>query len=266
MKLKGQAPRVIVILFFLTIFLPSVTVDSSYRQRFHATNVAFAADESISEGEEPEEPFAKEQTVVSDPHESMNRSFFNFNDKFYFWVLKPVAQFYSTFIPEGFRICVRNAFRNIEFPIRFFNNAFQGKFDRAGVEFGRFVVNSTLGMAGFFEIASRDFNLNPYDEDFGQTLGFYGVGPGPHIHWPFLGPSNLRDTLGLIGDYALNPTSYISLIESDFLVTGGIKAGRITNNASLRLGEYEDIKKSALDPYVAIRDGHFQHREDEIKK
>jgi phospholipid-binding lipoprotein MlaA len=264
MKLTGLSLRIAFILFFLTLFLPAVTLESNYHYqlRFHAANGVFAA-----ENDDFEEPFAEEtNVVVHDPHQSMNRTFFNLNDKIYFWVLKPVAQVYSTFIPEGVRICIRNGFRNIAFPIRFFNNAFQGKFDRAGVEFGRFVVNSTLGMGGFFEIASRDFNLNPYDEDFGQTLAVYGMGPGPHIHWPFFGPSNIRDTFGLIGDFALNPTTYISLIESDFLVTGGIKAGRITNNVSLRIGEYEDIKRSALDPYVAIRDAYHQHREDEIKK
>lgn len=263
MKLTGPAPRTAVVLFLLMLFLPGMTLNSVHWQRFDVANVAFAADEGL--GDE-EEPFAGAHQVTPDPYEKMNRAFFNFNDKLYFWLLKPVAQGYSAFVPQGFRICLRNAFRNAEFPIRFFNNAFQGKFERSGVELGRFVVNSSLGLAGFFEIASRDFGLEPYKEDFGQTLGFYGAGTGPYIHWPFLGPSDVRDTFGMLGDRALNPLTYLSLIESNGFVTSGISAGKLTNSVSLRIGEYEDVKKSSLDPYVAIRDAYLQNREEAVRK
>lgn len=264
MKQTGRAPRTVVVFFLLMIFLPLVALNLNHRQqRSYFANAAFAADDI---GGDEEEPFVKEQPATRDPLEKMNRAFFVFNDKLYFWVLKPGAQAYSAVVPTGVRTCVRNAFKNAEFPIRFFNNGFQGKFDRAGVELGRFVINSTLGVGGLFEIASRDFGLNPYPEDFGQTLGVYGVGTGPYIDWPFLGPSDVRDTFGLVGDAALNPTSYISLIDSDFLVSGGVKAGRIVNSTSLRIGEYEDFKKSALDPYVSMRNAYLQHRAEEIRK
>jgi len=263
MKLTGHVPKIAVILSLLMLFLTLSVVSPGHWQRFSAVNVAFAAN---GDNGEEEEPFAKEQHVASDPWESMNRKLFDFNDKLYFWVLKPVAKVYSAFIPEGFRICLRNAFHNVEFPIRFFNNAFQGKLERAGVEFGRFAINSTLGMAGFFEIASRDFNLDPYKEDFGQTLGYYGSGPGVYIVWPFFGPSNVRDTFGLIGDVALNPLTYVSLVDPEFYVTPSIKVGRVINSTSLRIGEYEDTKRSALDPYISIRDAYLQHRAEEIKK
>lgn len=254
--------RVFSLLMLLMLLVPTV---SSFEKYPAFSTAAFAAGD---ENGDMEDPFAKEHkpVVASDPLEPMNRAFFQFNDKLYFWCLKPISTVYAGFVPEGVRGCFRNAFRNLQFPIRFFNNLFQGKPDRAGVEFGRFIINSTLGMAGFFEIAARDFNLPPYEEDFGQTLGYYGAGTGAYIVWPVLGPCSIRDSFGLIGDAAFNPVSYLPFIQSDALVNGGIKAGRTVNGTSLRIGEYEDFKKSALDPYVSIRDAYFQYRAEEIQR
>jgi phospholipid-binding lipoprotein MlaA len=221
--------------------------------------VALAAQETPN----AEEPFAKEHVAVADPLEGLNRAFFKFNDKLYFWALKPVSTVYGTIIPEGVRVAIRNAFHNVAMPIRAVNCALQGKGEAFGTELGRFVINSTLGIGGLFDFAGREFNLQPHDEDTGQTFGVWGMKPVMYINWPFLGPSSLRDSLGQVGDYFLNPIYYLS---PNWYVSAGIKTGKIVNNTSLILGEYEDFKKSALDPYVSMRDAYIQYREEEVRK
>lgn len=214
-------------------------------------------------GDYLKEPFAETPEEVKELHEPLNRAMFKLNDKLYFWVLKPLSTVYSAFIPEGVRICIRNAHTNIKFPIRFVNNALQGKLQGAGIELARFVVNSTLGVGGMFEIANKEFKLKPHNEDFGQTLGVWGIKPGPYIVLPFFGPSSVRDAIGLVGDYFLDPILYLS---PEIAISAAIKAGTTTNHVSLRIGEYEDFKKAALDPHVSMRDAYLQHRSKEVKK
>ncbi|KPK76084.1 MAG: hypothetical protein AMJ79_08420, partial [Phycisphaerae bacterium SM23_30] len=142
---------------------------------------------------------------ISDPLEPINRIFFHFNDKLYFWFLKPVASGYKAVVPRPARKGVKNFFSNLAFPIRFVNCILQAKFDGAGYEVGRFLTNSILGLGGFFDVAEKQFNMKAYDEDLGQTLGAYGLGNGFYINWPVLGPSTFRDTIGDVGDYFLDP-------------------------------------------------------------
>ncbi len=222
---------------------------------------AFAA-ENNNYGDESEEPFGEDHVATRDPLEPMNRAFFQFNDKLYFWFLKPVGTFYGKVIPPGVRTDIKNAYENIQFPIRFVNNALQGKFKGAGVELSRFVINSTLGFGGMFDIANTHFNLHPYDEDFGQTLGFYGMKPMIFINWPFFGPSTGRDTIGSGADTFLNPINYLA---PNMAVRAGVQGGIKLNNTSMRIGEYEDFKASALDPYVSMRDFFLNYRAKAIK-
>ncbi len=210
-----------------------------------------------------DDPFMEPQILHHDPLEPFNRAMFTFNDRLYFWVLKPVSTGYGTVIPEGLRLCIRNAFDNILFPVRFVNNALQGKFKGAGVETGRFLINSTLGVGGLFDLASRDFGLEPYNEDFGQTLGHYGMQPYVYVVWPFLGPSTARDTIGIAADYALNPFFYLV---PHWWGRGAVKSGEVTNDTSLRIGEYEDFKAVAIDPYVSMRDAFLSHRARQIER
>ncbi len=210
-----------------------------------------------------DDPFAEPTVQVRDPLERFNRAMFTFNDRFYFWFLKPVSVAYGTVIPEGLRICVRNAFNNIFFPVRFVNNALQLKFKGAGVETGRFLINSTLGVGGLFDLAARDFRLHPYDEDFGQTLGRYGFKPVLYIVWPVLGPSTVRDTIGMGGDYFLNPFLYIV---PEWWARGALRGGEIMNATSLRIGEYEDFKEAAIDPYLSMRDAFLSYRARQIER
>ena len=200
---------------------------------------------------------------LADPLEPVNRFFFEFNDRLYFWILKPVATGYANVVAEDIRMCVRDFFHNLLTPVRLVNNLLQGKVQNSGVELARFAINSTLGVAGLGDPAKTEFGLSPKDEDLGQTLGVYGAGEGFYICWPILGPSSLRDTVGLVGDSFLNPISY--LMASDFPAGAGAYGGRQVNASSLTLGEYEQFKAAAFDPYLAVRDAYRQYRRNKVK-
>jgi len=207
--------------------------------------------------------FDEPHISISDPLEPFNRAFFHFNDKLYFWVLKPVATGYKAVVPTPIRRGIENFFNNLSFPVRFVNCIFQGKFEGAGYEFGRFMINSTIGLAGFFDRATYHFEMKEYDEDLGQTLGSYGIGHGFFINWPFLGPSSVTDTIGTVGDAFLEPLHYLDVkTKYDLAIKGGEKINKI----SLVIGDYEDLKKAALDPYIAYRDAYYQYRQNQIKK
>jgi phospholipid-binding lipoprotein MlaA len=206
-----------------------------------------------------------EEVTIADPIEPFNRVMFQFNDKLYFWALKPVARGYNAVVPEPVRLSVRNCFRNVKMPIRFVNSLFQGKFMGAGTELARFGINTTMGVAGFFDVAKSKFDLDPYDEDFGQTLGFYGMGGLMYIVWPILGPSTVRDTIGTAGDSFLNPVSYIGYF-GPYEAALGVSAYEQINKTSLVLGTYEEMKDSSLEPYIGERDAYIQYRKKQISR
>jgi phospholipid-binding lipoprotein MlaA len=203
-----------------------------------------------------------EEDLIADPLEPVNRVFFHFNDKLYFLVIKPVARGYSAVLPEGIRVAIRNFFTNIATPIRFVNNLLQLKFKSAGNELLRFGVNSTAGVLGLSDYAKMEMGITIQDEDFGQTLGVLGAGPVFYINLPVLGPSSVRDSIGYVGDYFLDPVSLINP-ELDRIA---IKAGDRVNKTSLIIGEYEAIKKDAFDPYIAFRDIYYQYRKNKISE
>ena len=216
-------------------------------------------DEFMDDFDDLEEPHVS----IADPLEPFNRAMFHFNDRLYFWILKPAAKGYSAVVPEPARKGIKNFFKNLSFPVRFVSCIFQGKFEGAGIEVNRFLINSTIGIAGFMDPAANKFDLKEYDEDLGQTLGSYGIGNGFYINWPILGPSSARDTIGDIGDAFLEPLNYADM---DTKYTIAIQGFDKVNSTSLRIGEYEDLKRAALDPYVALRDAYYQYRQSEIKK
>ncbi len=146
---------------------------------------------------------------VPDPLEPVNRAFYRFNDKLYVWVLQPFSQGYAYVLPVTARRGVRNFFRNLSMPIRLGNCLLQGNGTGAWVECRRFAFNTTAGVAGLDDWAARNRNLAARRADFGQTLGTYGVGPSVYIHWPVLGPCSVRDSVGHVGDYFLNPLTYL---------------------------------------------------------
>lgn len=202
------------------------------------------------------------EVAIADPIEPLNRAMFQFNDKLYFWALKPAARGYNAVVPEPVRVSVRNFFSNVKMPIRFVNSLLQGKFKGAGTELARFGINTVMGLAGFFDVAKSEFDLNPYDEDLGQTLGFYGMGELMYIVWPILGPSTVRDTVGYAGDTFLNPVSYIT----PFAAGLGVRTYEQINKTSLDLGTYEDLIEASIEPYIGVRDAFIQYRKKQIRK
>ena len=209
-----------------------------------------------------DDEFKEDKVQVADPLAFWNRAMFHFNDKFYFWVLKPVAKGYRAAVPRPARIGVRNFFTNITTPLRLVNCILQWKWQAAGAESVRFLLNSTVGVLGFGNPAKKYPKLNPSEEDLGQTLGAYGIGNGFYIVWPFLGPYTLRDSVGLVGDLFLNPVSYVKPIEAAV----GINGYEILNDTSFKIGDYESFKKAAINPYEAQRDAYIQHRNSKVKK
>lgn len=200
--------------------------------------------------------------AVADPLIHFNRAMFTFNDRLYLWVLEPVARGYRAVLPVVVRTCVKNFFRNLAAPVRIVNSLLQGKPRLASAALGAFVVNTTAGVAGLGDPASRHPELNPGDEDLGQTLGRYGVGNGIYLVLPFLGPSTLRDTVGLIGDRFLAPATYVLTTAESGAATGV----EVVNFTSFHIGEYQSLKAAALEPYVALRDAYVQYRRKKVSE
>ena len=205
----------------------------------------------------------EEVVTISDPLEPFNRAVFHFNDKLYFWLLKPAARGYNYVFPEELRIRVRNFFINLLFPVRFVNSILQGNIGGAAVELSRFVVNSTLGIGGLFDPSSRGLNLPMQDEDLGQTLGVYGLGHGIFLNVPVLGPYTARSLVGWAGDSFLDPVTWYV---QPMLLSWGVKGYKKFNEVSLTLGDYEALKEAAIDPYVAIRNAYVQYRNAKVKE
>jgi len=205
----------------------------------------------------------EEGQAIADPLEPLNRLFFHFNDKLYYWFLKPVARGYSAIVPEGIQISVRNFFDNLRAPTRAVNSLLQGEVKDSSVEVARFALNSTVGILGLGDFAKDVLDLRSTREDTGQTLGFYGAGGGFYINWPFLGPSNFRDSLGMVGDAYLHPFIYL---DSDWEVLAGVKVFERVNHAALTMGDYELFTETALDPYTAVKDAYQQYRNGLIKE
>lgn len=211
--------------------------------------------------EEGEDEGARIDEAAFDPLSGYNRVMFKVNDKFYVWVWDPVARGYRWVLPEEVRVSIGRVFRNATTPVRFVNDVLQLEIDKAGVELGRLLVNTTLGLGGLFDPADSWFGWDaPASEDLGQTLGSYGVGEGFPLVLPFLGPSNLRDALALFPDGFLNPVYYI---RSNGIRTG-VTVERYLNYTSLHIGEYESIKEDALDPYTFMRDAYQANRQKAI--
>jgi phospholipid-binding lipoprotein MlaA len=223
--------------------------------------IVFAKAENEAEPEKDE--YEEAAAGVPDPLEPFNRLTYKFNDDFYFYILKPVATGYRDIVAEPLRVSIKNFFSNLLMPIRAVNCLLQGKFDGFGTELVRFCLNTTMGVLGFGDPAKQEFGIEMRDENFDQTLGFYGLGPGVYIHWPIFGPSSIRGTAGLAGDYFLDPVYWF--VEPT-LSRVAIKGEDKVNAASLSIGDYEALKKAAFDPYIAIRDAYFENMKKKISE
>lgn len=209
-----------------------------------------------------EEEYAEQMVEVPDPLEPFNRVMFNVNDTLYFWIVKPGSEVYAGVVPEPARIGIYNFFKNLTTPARLVNCLLQGKGEGADTELRRFAINTTCGILGFGDPALDEYGLEPVEEDLGQTLAVYGFSDGFYLVLPFLGPSNSRDSIGRLGDWFLNPVSYVEPTEASY----GITAVRFTNSSSLRLGEYESFKSMTVEPYIAMRRSYAQYRAKQIEE
>jgi len=197
----------------------------------------------------------------SDPLYYFNVAMFHFNDKLYFWVLKPTATAYKAITPHFFRTGVNNFFHNIAMPIRFTNNVLQGKFSESGTELGRFVVNSTVGVLGLMDPAEEYLDWQPSNQDLGTTLGKYGIGNGPYVVWPLLGPSTVRDTVGFTGDFFLGFN--VPKETKHKIAAQGLKT---VNKVADKLGDYEAFKQAYIDPYERMKEFYLASRQDKVEE
>lgn len=257
---------------------PAPTVEVSHK----STPSASPAQEVSSD--EPLDPFAtpgEEAVDEYDPWESLNIKVFEFNRQFDRWLLKPVAKGYNFVVPNIVQVGISNFFYNARVTPRFMNNLFQLKFKGAGIEAGRFVINTTVGIVGFFDVAQR-FDLLTPEEDTGQTLGFYGIKQGPYVVLPFMQPYTVRDLVGYVGDIALNPIywlvlpiieigaipsvipHYNSLTTSLILITA--RGTEIVNDRSLNLEKYQGVEESTVDLYAAVRNAYLQRRARAVRE
>lgn len=204
------------------------------------------------------------EDMAPDPLEGWNRMWFAVNDVLLLKIVKPAHQGYVAVTPDELRSGMRNFFHNLAFPVRFLNCLLQGKPREAGVEMGRFIVNTTVGMAGFINVARKDKPVvEPDKEDFGQTLGVWGVGEGIYIVWPILGPSTLRDSLGLAGDYLADPFGH--MVSNEWLYTGGRAYGAF-NSVDDAIAGYEAVTGSAVEPYSSVRNAYMQMRRAKVAR
>ncbi|MCL1980905.1 MAG: VacJ family lipoprotein [Proteobacteria bacterium] len=215
-----------------------------------AGSVDFLNDESY------EKPTS--EVKVSDPIEPFNRAMFVVNDKFYIWLLEPVATGYSKVLPADIRTCIGNFFYNLGEPVRSVNCLLQGRFRDAGSTLGRFLINSIFGVFGLADPAGDEFSIAPRYASFGETLSVWGVGDGFYLVVPLLGPSTLRDFSGTVVDGVASAT--YAPWNDDTVTTATVQGTKVVNRASLHLGEYVEIKSMTFDSYVAFRNGYYQMR------
>jgi phospholipid-binding lipoprotein MlaA len=195
-----------------------------------------------------------------DPIEGVNRKMFWFNDKVDVYALEPVATGWEKITPRRVRTSVSNFFDNLRFPIVATNDLLQGKVLASGSDVGRFAVNTTVGVLGFFDPASG-WGLEKHDEDFGQTLGVWGVPPGPYLVLPLLGPSNPRDAAGLAVDSALSVTPWFV----DWWILGAARVFQTVNDRSQVLEEVRNIKRTSFDYYGFVRNAYVQRRNAQVQ-
>ncbi|MEW6551340.1 MAG: VacJ family lipoprotein [Campylobacterota bacterium] len=220
--------------------------------------------------DEFETEFENSYVEVYDPFSGYNKAMTSFNDSFYRNVAFPVARGYKNIVPKPARTGISNFFDNLFYPIRLVNNVLQFKFKNSLDETNRFLLNSTFGILGFIDVAKDKFNIEPTNEDLGQTLGYWGVGSGPHIVLPILGSSNLRDMVGLVGDSYVNPiaaNSYEEIrITDDDMESVGLKLFQTTNDLSHNPDIYDIATKDSINLYILLRDSYEQRRNKLIKE
>lgn len=195
--------------------------------------------------------------TAGDPLEGYNRAMYKFNDAVDTAVVKPVAKGYDVVVPDPISQGVSNFFSNLDDITVIINDLLQGKFYQAYKDTHRFVVNTTVGVAGIFDVASLS-GLNKNNEDFGQTLGVWGADPGAYVVLPFFGPRNVRDTFGLIGDMFTDPVMYVEGDDARLAFVGT----RVVDTRANLLKAEKVLDEAALDEYSYVRDAYMQRRQN----
>jgi phospholipid-binding lipoprotein MlaA len=214
---------------------------------------AFAADAGDDSSE-------VDEFAPNDPWEGFNRGVFQINEKIDIYFLRPVAVGWDFVMPDLVQTAIKNIFMNVRFPVIFVNDLLQAKPIEAGEDLGRFIVNTSVGIGGIWDPAKR-IGLVGNDEDFGQTLGYWGVPPGPYLVLPLLGPSSPRDAFGLAGDAALQ--SYSVFLA--WYITTAITTTRVLNTRAEYLEEIDENRRTALDYYAFQRNAYVSYRENLVR-
>lgn len=233
-----------------------------------ASGVALQAEDDYLSDEDLFEEEIGETAEVSDPLEPINRYIFEFNDFVYSNLVQPLADGYQAVTPDVVEESASNFFDNLKYPVRLAGNLLQGKLEGAWVETGRFVINTGYTL-GFHPVADEFEMFHPVpSEDIGQALGSWGIGEGPYLVLPLLGPSNLRDFGGYIGDRAVNPLEEpFSLIDDwDWEVQAALTVTEFTVRSPSLMDRYEQLKGSSIDPYGALKNGYTQFRRAAIEE
>ena len=205
--------------------------------------------------------------TVADPLEPLNRATFMLNDGLYTVIFRPVSKTYETVLPKFVRQGIYNAYENVKFPIRVVNDTLQGNLKRAGLETGKFLVNSTVGVGGLGRPSDHIPALADVPSaDTAQTFAKWGIGNGFYLVLPVLGPSTLRDAVGLAGDYALNPITWVCFVYGDYDWIIAIPAANTVRALPVQLSQYDAITKNALDRYLAARSAYIQYRKEAASK
>lgn len=207
---------------------------------------------------------------ANDPFEPLNRYFFEVNRGFDHLLLRPAAEIYRGALPEVARNSVRSFVNNLETPGILVHDILQGELDRASDSFGRFATNSFHGAAGLNDVAAGDDAINPdagipfHSEDMGQTMAVWGVGSGPYLMLPVLGPSTFRDTIGLALNFYVNPINYIVKNEhrTGFSIARTVVQGLDTRSRNIET--FDEIERGSIDFYATVRSLYRQYRASEI--
>lgn len=211
------------------------------------------------------DPFERERSNyrIPDPIEPVNRGIFWFNDKLYIYVARPTTRGYRFLLGQGVRKRVGNVFDNLDEPRNFVNSFFQARPTDASISFSRFLINSTVGVAGIFNPAG--YWMDETKRNLNQTFGKWGIHPGFYIVWPFFGSSSLRGTVGEVGDGFLYPPYYLEGDDAGLARTG-LTVLRNVNSLSFQLGRYEDLKRASIDPYIGFKNFYEQRVEQKLKQ
>ncbi len=204
-------------------------------------------------------PSRADSDPVSDPLERMNRGIFWFNDRLDRYFLEPVAKGWDWVMPDPVQRSLRKFYDNASFPVNFANNVLQLKPNGAASELFRFFINTTVGLGGLFDPATA-LGLNPYREDFGQTLGYWGIPQGPYLVLPLLGPSNPRDGIGLAVDSAARVYPWFL----PFWINAAITAPDLVNRRALNIETIDAEREAAFDWYIAVRNAYVQLRRNQV--